>query len=670
MSDLKRLLAGDLIAAADKLEESLMLKPGFFSDTIVGYADFLYDWVAGVTGIYVDYSTIQPDLSTLKDSVSRNIRVDIANKRRAVIEKDRLNILHTKHAIKQFFSIIKKPEYKSLRLVNLPDEIKSSLIPFYHSLQPYVRYFSELNDAKIVDALKRPANSNDLWETFLSYISYREDSIEYILQSEDEILKAIDKKLNSADFHLSTNRDLLDALNQAPETIHLSTREKNDKIYTIDEQSALEEIESERLHFSSLNGNTYAENSDLTLEQTSKLYEYYSHKMIELEAALTAFEAFQNKIESIAVKKGKRYISQENIVLLRHLYSKFQPYFVYQLEKDSDLDEQLVTLLLTSKRVNLPGRIFSALKKNKASFLEIIKFQLRDCKEKKNSYRALSYELFEAEQDSEELKPIEFIEREDYVIRHEEYSKALKGVKESISEYSRFFNQSVQEQLIPAYEGVPYPELTGDLGDYSHSSQVLLLKRLHNALYHFEQAFVYLEKLHNKSTQTIYVTNLTQASVHLYNLGCLASELKSDPFVTFLYGDIHTKIQTLHGKAMGLINPYLPEVPKDGTVEEGLLGQMSNNLMSGLKNLIPTRFSPKIEPESDDAPILNTTTMYVLNSLVLLPQHIKASQEGKTLEQEVISACHNNAQKVAIDISEIPSFYLILPARLSPIEVI
>ncbi|GGI86295.1 hypothetical protein [Legionella impletisoli] len=676
MNTLKYFLSGELLAATDKIEEAMMLKPGFLSNHLKRHLQNFYNILVHYINKYVDFSKRQPDLLTLDDEKFHAIRMERAHRRTSKIKVELLRIEEVKCGLNAFFTFLKQPRFKGMRLKDLPHSAKQELIKNYRLIQPYVNQ-TDLVDVDLVASLTSDPTYLMDPRRLISWIIEYNDSVSFILRSESQLLSLIEKEQNTIRFQLSLNQELIQSIMTSSRSSKLTPCKTQDRFYLIDEARVLGIEENPVLEFEGQGGHKLLSNPEqLSSTQTRRLYRFYSMYQAKLVGAMSAYETFSGIFRQYPADQTIQTLPEQEKQTLQNLFAVFQPYWFHLFTAGQDgflLDKLMVSALSThaddlSKTVTVSD-FFQV----QSEFFQGITRHLSLVREKQMQLARIHKEVFVRELDVKPLIAIKRHERAHYVIGHTEYSKAFREFKANLEKFTRIFNDAVQRELKPAPEGVPFPELGVSTGGYSQSSQVLMLKRLINSAYHLEQLFTHLETLHDQSTQIVYVMKIGRASVHVYNLLLLTNALFVDPYTVQMAGDILEKLKYMQGHVMTLLRPYLLGIPALNEEEpeafelESLpdspgsyasaMGSLEIQIVSegGAYREQRSRSSSSSVQSLDLPPTVevNQTILHVLNAMMVLPEHIKSARQGQRLEKAKITQSHADAYTIAQDIQRI-----------------
>ncbi len=632
IAQLKKVFSEELIGAGDKLEESLMLKPGVLSSEIQKQVTKLYDVIVQVADKYVDFVEVQPDLLTLEDSVVVRQRSDKALFRQAKIY-DELDALERKQlSAKRFFSRLKQDDIKNQRLGDLPVATKHELAKRYHDFQSYVVGTAAFKDEEIVKAL----NKKDVapWYSpgyLFTFVKDAEDSAGYLLKSESKILAAIAKDIETKRFQLGLNKALVQSIRQSPQALKLYPLKPNKDFLKIDEQHVLGGTDCDNLEFQKDSHGLIVQSSEHLLpEQCAILFRHYQNQRLKIDEAKEAFSSFHTLLkESSIIDLGGKELER-----LKRLYSTFQPYYV-NLVASGESEKDNVYSLISELSARNPNRslvrtLIGVVQGEQSRFNLRLEHYQQLAERRADNYIKLRTEIQLKENTLKPLEPLPQGARAHFVFKQEVCSSTLSKVKASLQTYTELFNEAAKKELVPAKEGLPFPDVEKTVGTYSQSSQMLLMKRISNAVYHLEQAFVHLEKLDDRSMQAIYVKNITNASLHLYNLSHLLCQVNADPYSSLVYQDVVGKIQQAYEQTLDFIKPYVPALHDEESAEEEV----------------------SVFTQTDD-PETNSVIMHTLNALAVIPQHIKVLYQGEPLTRAQVSECQKHAKQLSVDIQNI-----------------
>ena len=120
----------------------------------------------------------------------------------------------------------------------------------------------------------------------------------------------------------------------------------------------------------------------------------------------------------------------------------------------------------------------------------------------KNSYYQHALQKYSAEIQERDLQP-DNGDRANHIFKHTRYSMALGEFRKSLLQLMTHFNETINHQVRPAATGIPFPELENTNALPGQGKQILIFKRIFNALYHLEEIYRGLEKLDNNSFESL-----------------------------------------------------------------------------------------------------------------------------------------------------------------------
>lgn len=226
------------------------------------------------------------------------------------------------------------------------------------------------------------------------------------------------------------------------------------------------------------------------------------------------------------------------------------------------------------------------------------------------------------------LPNLNYGSRANHVLKHDHYAQKIGEFRQSLMNLTQSFNLAVRNELHLASQQpnkLPYPELEDPDKVLAQSRQVLAIKQLFNALYHFEHIIGKLQKLDNNSSKLIYVYHLLQAYGHISELYELCKSLTSDPHLSMLTQELLTKAREMKQVVMKESEPYLAD-------------------------------ASKVDPQEVPGEVRYNAIWYTLQAFFMVPEQIKAALEGDhNLSAEQRQAIQTNTKKVVINIERIIS---------------
>lgn len=151
MSEIKK-ESVKLLALADKLENTFLLKPGTLSTPVYDKIKEYYETIL----FYVENTAVLGPASTINDRAHIQLRLEEAKVRDREANSRLFKAMWVKRAFEIFFNLIQDESGKNDKLVYVDESIKKQLIEHYLLMQPYVKAFNVVMDRDIINDLIRP----------------------------------------------------------------------------------------------------------------------------------------------------------------------------------------------------------------------------------------------------------------------------------------------------------------------------------------------------------------------------------------------------------------------------------------------------------------------------------------------------------------------------------
>ncbi|MCX7116467.1 MAG: hypothetical protein NTW94_00875 [Legionellales bacterium] len=681
LAELKYTLLPELFGLTDKIEQQAILKPGVLSNPLMDSVSALYQQLIGYTEKFVDFNSVGSELLTLNDQKFVSCRLDKLHKRSSEHQVMRLKTNEVERATLKFYQILNKPQYRDLRLIDLPEETKKLLLSHYKIMQPHVlKLHLPMNNA-IISGL---TNQKGIADTFLGPVRWfnrtlnglwarrhvgpprsahllNTDSVADVYLLKPLLEAQLAKIITTQTFNVQLNDALMDETAEGVKDLKLFTYRPLQDPLSFNEATLLKSKLKSDLELFAKEPRPDTEAQALTLESMKKrllqlermsleqgrmigldlltmpealmIYQAYQSMSSKLEKAEQAYALFHRLLQTDESKPLLRQSDAELKRKLCNLYSIFQPYFVSGLSSHPQLlsiDAAVVSALSQSATVfgpqERPDKVlepFDGLNDQMEKWFQTEKSKIGDRRE---VISRLAQKLMREELTAKVLAPVDAEHaRAHHILQHEHYSKAIADVHQSLFQMTRIFNESVRSQLLKAKEGLPFPELTDPNQSMSQSEQILGMKRLFNCLYHLEQIAVSLEALNDQSAESVYTYKVFEMSLHLRDAIYLASALKDTPALAVLGGEVKKKMEKSHAFLLDIQKHYLHE----SIEEEGVL--------------------PTPDPALNHSAVL----YYAIDVLKILPKHITALRNDKELTAEEIATMQQQASLVTTDIERV-----------------
>jgi hypothetical protein len=636
LAQLKYVVLPSLFGLVDKIEDNTMLKPGTLSIPLMEQIKPLYELLIYYASKPVDFQEKGEELLSIEDSRFVALRLEQTYKRIDQANKALFKVKKAQDALNQFYEILENPQYKDVAIHQLPQEVKIQLISHYKILRPYMTKLDyDLND-RLIDSLQGP-------ETWTSYLAQPwrwlrgtlpADHVSIIVAKRDGLQNLISKKRATQQFHIDLNMDLIDSVNKQTNLVLFPYSEKTN-VFAIDEKSALNITDTTKtnLVFRTDKGNTLLTNpKQLNADQALDLYQYYRNKREKFLVAKNAYDEFNTllKKQSLTLPKTKNGVLRLDRMdksvkdQCRNLYNLFQPYFINGIPEELrasvlSFDKYLVHSFTdqTSSSGSPSIDMFAQLNEHFQIYFTEIDLSWG---KKSRIYERLAQEKFAEESNALALEHDKAIgKRGHHLIQHTNYSKGMNEFRTNLNQILTLFNKSMQAELKINTSGLPFPELGDPEKLARQSKQVLALKRIFNGMYHLEGIFIELEKLDNRSAETLYMYHLLQAYGHIEEIINITQEVAADPHFGLIGRELFENAQTLIATFQEHSDAY--------------------------------QVSP-LEVPHDEAVTYNAL-WYVLNAFHIAPKHIRSLRNNNYLTAEELNELHLNAKKTTVNIEAI-----------------
>ena len=668
LSQLKYEILPALFGFTDKLEEQGMLTPGTLTKPAMVHVSRFYQALMTFIKNYVDFNETGVELLTIEDAWFTEKRLEHAYNHLAADEKTLVVLAEVKRSAYIFFAQLKS--YDSERLLDLDDEKREQLGKHYKVIQPYVIEVNpQLNNQIIVGLTQPKAPSDDSYVrlgmrgiawmgTNLAWVctaGYYGGSAPLTLLRRDVIVLEelitgmIDKKIGSCQLHSQLNRNIIQSVAKTNvEEFKVYPYNRPVNRFAIDEAVILGVVQPQAivgrdaegaLQFAVVraafhNRANQVTNLDvLTFEQLIKLYQSLRVNQEKLQLARDAYHRF---CHILSQPERPPFLNEFSVVLkkeLRQLYGIFQPYVFSALSalepNMTDHDKKIIAALapgeaeiaqvhradLTLQQIRSVGGEMNLLfvsaeehlKLRTAAIAERIRFSIHQ----ENLARPLEEDY-------------NLNDRAAYVIKHQNYSKAIADFRHSLDQLLVIFNDSVREQLRQAPQGLPYPDMQDDRNTLIQSEQIVGIKRLFNCVFFLEQICVDLEAIYDTSIdkykEAIYAKNIIMAIYHVYKTISLAMDIVYSPNLLIIANEIKLKLQDAYTKLLIVRGNYIPEPAVPAAIEQSTT---------------------------------HKAILYVLNVVHVLPDHITALLAGRELSPENAQEIHAHCERLTVSIERI-----------------
>ncbi len=667
---LKYKLLPELLGLSDKLEEHALLKPGFLSDPILQSVSKLYEALTGYAGILVDFSQKGTELVILNDAAFVEARLALTFKRMANNQQKYSVLDDAEEAATQFFNILSDDRYKKMRVSALEEDVRDNLIRQYKLFQPFVLAVDVPWNNIIIGCL---LGKKDILDNLLTWLGLGGSTTTQDILSKFKplLMSWFIKARNTNQFYDVLCFDTVISVSKYANDFNAQRKNplRIEETYALGidiTQSTEATFEASALTFESTpSGNQLQNPQQLNVEQSSRLVQYYGEKQVQLNVAHQAYRNFHH----LLVNNPMVDDTEGND--LRGLYSLFQPYLTPSdsLYFNVDVLKQLHDGIVAIISEPGPGADVTMIQRLRALFASVfsvseadalghLNIQMNNHFEAQRQTLMARFQVFErtvkadVAQKSEQKELVQDLRhaaRAYHLIKHERFSKTMTGVRVSLLNLIKPFNTSVKNHLynpfmqaqvkadkaivdfnkdidqekdkkqFKPFSQLPFPELLDVNQRLAESSQVLGLKQLFNCTYHLEQASLALEKLSDKDSKLQYVQTVYAMGTHLQEARSLALALMGNPGLVFIKNEVMAQLK----KGYALLLE------------------------------VHTHYFPSGDDELEQATVEHDALFYVLNSLMILPEHIAVLREGNALSLDKTSLVHKHAEKVTADIERI-----------------
>ena len=630
LAKLKYQMLPELFSFIDRLEAQAMLAPGTLSAPLMKQVKFYYNTLINYAQKPINFTIKGQDLLQLEDQRFMALRLKKTWDCIATANRDRLTAEQFQQAFLSFYHIIEKADYRDKRLVDLPAGIKTTLAQHYHYMQLIVeQYNPDLNSVILNGLVESKSWSQTLKTPYNWYHRYRDtDYISNLLAEKNNLTDIFNRNLATAQFTIELNRDIINHAHMAADIPLMPCGDR--QIFVIDEQTALQlnEEAGETIEFSSDTPDCVIVVNPLVLTsaQSLRLYLYYDEKRAQLKPAIEAWQGFIRLLADAASDHLDflHEIKEPAKTELAHLYSIFQPYFVSLLADEAMIIELDTTIAasLSPSNPDLPAP---------QSLINIKQItDLQFAFEQNLTAIDLFYQqqfntyLDQTKQDIDKAiksQPLavnhRWGNRAHHLIKHRDYSQTISSYQKSLLQLTAALNLSARNKLIPQSSGLPYPALEDSDKYLAETQQTLNIKRLFNALYHLQEAFIQLEKLSNKSWESEYVYHLVKTYDHLELIYQLSKSLFKDHYFRLLTHDLMNKAYSLYGAVEEQLEPHLA-----------------------------------INQEMDEEHAVKQSSIwYAIQAFTLIPAQIKSLNEQNLLSEQTLADIQKNADTIEVKVN-------------------
>ncbi|MCE3045186.1 hypothetical protein [Legionella sp. 16cNR16C] len=403
LSKLKYDLLPQLFALADKIEDQFLLQPGSLSDPINTQIKALYSAIIEHTGKLVKFSEQAPELSTVEDSKLLELRIQGT---RARIDHSRQKLYaaqDAKEAFLKFYGIIQSPQYRGMRIMDLPLPVRELLTSYFmrfrHSVEQY--------DVNLANAIVYGLNGGDT-STFQTIKEYYDgwwkkyegvDWIANLLNHAGNIGSLIERELNTQNFHLHSNIALIESIYTKAD-LRLYPFDPSRQVLTFDEQKALD-ISKEAAPAYGINtddkwGTVISKPENLNAKQCLSLMTYYAGIEDRLLSANAAYKNFMLSLARYSTLPGNTEEEKSALVEakteLRNWYNIFQPYFcvAFSDPRIQFIDKENIDWL-NSDELTIPDSGFEFLQQHESDMHICFADAAAVCRKRAQAYAGLTH---------------------------------------------------------------------------------------------------------------------------------------------------------------------------------------------------------------------------------------------------------------------------------------
>lgn len=631
LAQLKYELLPNLFGLIDKIEENSLLKPGTLSIPLMQQIEPLYKFLIYYAQKVVDFETQGEELLTIEDSQFVALRLKNTYQRINEAHKNLVEIDNAERAYTRFFEIIDSLPNQDMCTHQLADEIKSQLKEQYIHFKKYLAGI----DFDVANATVHSLNGPETWTSWLSTPwrkvtgSLETDHLQRILACKDELQVHIQKDRVSNNFHIQLNQNLLKFIEEKA-NVTLFPHNPAHNVLMVDESQAFDSFDG--LNFEEKDGlNIVANPQQLNSQQALALYQWYQHKLHQLDAAHEAFNKF------IKLSRGNPLqLKYTEIKKARNLYNIFQAFFVSaapEEQRQQIIDSDLhLTQVFSIRKVTVPAPARFFFDKLQAHYQNCFSETSEQWQTQCALYLAIANEKLVNEANALDLEAEpDPHHRAHYLIKHTYFSQALKDFRSIAVLSINQFNQTMQKELhIKPFNSVPYPEVEDAYSILEQPDQVIALKLIFNNLYHIEEILLQLEQVKDQTSpwalaKPYYewdgtIRHLVNAYPHIYQIIKSCKYLLNDPQLTFIGRDLLHKARVVLATLQEHTYAYQAAPPVSLPKED------------------PVRYAP---------------LWYVVNAFYVSPIHIRSIRNNNYISSEELNELHTAAKQSTVSIEKI-----------------
>lgn len=637
LAELKYKWLVPLFGLVDCIEDEALLAPGTLSKPLMAQLKPLYQLLIHYTSNVVKFSEKGRELVTIEDDKFIELRLEQTRQRIHKAQRHLVELEQAQEAFKFFFIILEKPQYAAHALIGLPPITKNALIKHYKHLQPYVKQLDKNLNNDIIRALteesKRLSSFNP--RSWLPH-SHEKIKVAKALELKEKLKTLLSGDQATQQLHLKLNEDLIQSVYEQAECSLIPYVSETNQFSAneFEELNAHSDV-GDGFHFGvdNFNNHQLINVEKLDSHQLFVLHEYYSEKIAKLKKAQKAYDKFYTII-CLHHPNPLVEIDDEIKKQLAQLYSSFHAYIVDSLSASLGLanrDTEIIEALSNEAPSEEASRISTGyFRRSNRYLLSFFTFTLSSWQQRAKVLQALANKKLKQETESSSLIPdFTTTERADHLIKHRQYSTAISEFKESLFKLTGLFNDAIRKELEISFDligffepGAPFPVLKNRNQTLEQPQQVLGIKRLLNCLYHLEKTCEELEKLNEKSSQSIYVYHLVRAYNHVSDLIELATALSQDPHFKLLAVDLVSQAKKIYHTLIIGSEPYRKE---------------------------PTT----VAIPHHDKEIQYGSIWYSLNAFMLIPAHVAALLKQTSLSEKEVASISSHTKQVVLNIESV-----------------
>lgn len=611
-------LLPQLLSFADQLEDQALLKPGTISKPLMDQLKPLYGFLVLYASKVIDFSSQDKELRDIEDPTFNDLRLESTYKR---ITESKIKTLANVASISfhEFFKIIENIKFP---LYELPAETKTILIKEYKLFESYVKAIDiDLNNQIISQLQFNPSFVRRHIPGFIKKLTDKL-TLDKLMTLNEQLKVVFLKEEETHRFHIQLNQDIMDTILDNPNLIIFPAAHS----FMLDELTPLK-LTSEReliLNVEKKDGHNLITNTkELTLEELLLLYNLNFKTHQKIQKAHNAFLNFMNTDLFPLRSEFDAFDSTEKDKL-RHWFSLFEPF----IQRD-EIESERTKELLNSFKLDSYEQWLSSL-----DFLEnhheSIKGKLQELENLTNERQDIYLNLITIKlRECYESKPLECDEsagkRAHFLLKHTAYSEAIQRFKLSFLSLKEMFNETFKRQFTPSENKTELPFSISSLESKNLSSSLTCMKRLYNEIHHLEQIFLELEQLDHKSKKVTYVYHIIKIYGHIRDTISDLNDMSHDPFISFVLSQFKDQALNLYQNMMQVMEIY--------------------NVKPDAISLTSTQVENKA--------VENNSLWYVIHSLMIIPEQIKAALSDEPLSEEVKQDIQIQSKKAVLNIEKI-----------------